>query len=99
VRIRKPTRAPPPEQTRARDIARIMNPPKPTPLGRIRRWPWAAREWWSRHVTRRALHRQLDAARIILDRPGAAHPQERLQQLLDEARRGGPDSSSGARRR
>lgn len=92
MRIRKPRRPPTPEENRARNIERIMTPPEPTPRDRIRAWPWAAEEWWCRHVTQRELHRQLDALRITLDRRTAGYEEEGWQRLLSDVGRAGPDA-------
>ena len=49
---------------RERNIQRIMCPPKPTVLERLRCRAYAVEEWWCRHFTQRELYRLLDAARI-----------------------------------
>jgi hypothetical protein len=51
---------------RERNIQRILHPPKPTVLERLRCSAWAVEEWWRRHITQRELYRRLDGARIVV---------------------------------
>ena len=48
-----------PEDNRARNIARIMNPPTPTLSDRILRRIYAVQYLWQRHVSQRMLDRAL----------------------------------------
>lgn len=59
------------EETRARNIERIMNPPAPTFRDRARRVLRGVEEWWCRHVTQRRLYRLLDRARLVDVLPAA----------------------------
>lgn len=77
MRLRKPPRPSTPEENRARNIARIMNPPTPTLRDRIHARLWAVDEWWRRHVTHRELYRRLNDARVHLDSRFAAERPER----------------------
>lgn len=70
---RKPQRPPTPEENRARNIERILNPPKPTLYERARSRVWAVERWWSDHVTHREVHRLLTNARLDMDALRAAH--------------------------
>jgi hypothetical protein len=54
-------RPPTPEENRARNIERILNPPGPTLSDRLWRVLSAVEHWWCRHVTQRYLYRLLDA--------------------------------------
>lgn len=54
-----------PEENRARNRARIMNPPAPTRSDRIRRRIYAVQDLWRRHVSQRKLTRLLDRALLV----------------------------------
>lgn len=48
MRSRTTKREPTPEENRARNIARIMNPPKRTVVDRVRAAVYAVDTWWWR---------------------------------------------------
>ncbi|MEU6959558.1 hypothetical protein [Streptomyces chrestomyceticus] len=60
-------RADAPVSNEERNIMRLLHPPRPTLLDRLRRVLFAAEEWWCRHVTDRELYRLLDRARLPPD--------------------------------
>ncbi len=62
-----------PEENRARNIERILNPPTPTLWERARILPLKAESWWWKHVTHRDLHRRLNNCRLDMDALRAAH--------------------------
>jgi len=75
---RHPDRPPTPEENRARNTARILNPPPPTLADRYHQARLAVEEWWGRHVSHRNLHRHLDALRldVPVPRPGRLLPDD-----------------------
>ncbi|WP_225846941.1 hypothetical protein [Streptomyces sp. HPF1205] len=58
---------PTPEENRARNVARILNPPPRTLRDRVSGAAYRVSEWWWRRVSRRKLVQLLDRARLVRD--------------------------------
>ncbi|GAA2439667.1 hypothetical protein GCM10010421_32410 [Streptomyces glaucus] len=55
-----------PAERQGYNIARILNPPKPSWADRLRKLPWAVEDWWHERVMHRDLYRRFAAAREVL---------------------------------
>ncbi|MBM9504514.1 hypothetical protein [Actinacidiphila acididurans] len=93
MRLSKAKRPLTPDEIRARNIERILNPPKPSMWNRFMGGVVdPIEEWWCRHVWQRELYRHLDGMRLVVrDYSEAVPPLGRLRADMYPERPDGSD--------